>query len=86
VNGSIASCSGTTRHRHSAIRYVTLGQRHRGEDAGILAARKQIYEAAKQAHPERWSGNTRDWTPINEVWLNSPQETHQDASAEKKVA
>ncbi|MGB5464988.1 MAG: IS3 family transposase [Sedimenticolaceae bacterium] len=73
-------------HRHSGIRYVTPGQRHRGEDAAILAARKRLYEAAKDTHPERWSGDTRDWTPINEVWLNPPQETQQEASAEKKVA
>ena len=73
-------------HRHSGIRYVTPGQRHHGEDVAILAARKRLYEAAKDAHPERWSGDTRDWTPINEVWLTPPQETQQEASAEKKVA
>lgn len=69
-------------HRHSSIRYVTPGQRHRGEDVAILAARQQLYEEAKQARPERWSGNTRNWKPIDAVWLNPPQEV----SAEKKVA
>lgn len=59
-------------HRHSAIRYVTPGQRYRGGDVAILDERQRVYEAAKQAHPERWSGNTRDWTPIGEVWLNPP--------------
>lgn len=61
-------------HRHSAIRYVTPGQRHRGEDIDILAKRKVVYEQAKAAHPERWSGATRDWNPVTEVWLNPPKE------------
>ena len=61
-------------HRHSSIQYVTPGQRHRGEDVAILAARKRLYEEAKQERPERSSGETRNWTPINEVWLNSPKE------------
>ena len=69
-------------HRHSSIRYVTPGQRHRGEDVAILAARKQLYEDAKRVRPERWSGDTRNWTPIDEVWLNPPHEV----SAEKRVA
>ena len=73
-------------HRHSSIRYVTPGQRHRGEDVAILAARKRLYEAAKQARPERWSGDTRNWTPINEVWLNPPQEKESEGTAQKKVA
>ena len=73
-------------HRHSAICYVTPGQRHRGEDAAILADRKRLYEAAKQAHPERWSGETRDWTPINEVWLNPPRDQESEGPAATKVA
>ncbi len=47
-------------HRHSAIGFVTPAQRHRGEDADILVARKAVYEQAKARHPERWSGMTRD--------------------------
>ena len=73
-------------HRHSGIRYVTPGQRHRGEDMAILAARKRLYEAARQARPERWSGDMRNWTPVTEVWLNPPRELQQASSAEKKVA
>jgi len=73
-------------HRHSGIRYVTPGQRHRGEDAAILAARKRLYEAAKQARPERWSGDTRNWTPIDEVWLNPSKDQPTKGTVEKKVA
>jgi putative transposase len=57
-------------HRHSEIQYVTPAQRHRGEDAAILAQRKRVYEEAKKRHPERWSGETRNWSPVNVVVLN----------------
>ncbi len=73
-------------HRHSSIRYVTPGQRHRGEDTAILAARQRLYESAKQARPERWSGATRNWAPIHEVWLNPPRDQASDGTAHKKVA
>jgi putative transposase len=57
-------------HRHSRIRFVTPAQRHRGEDKVILAKRDAVYQAAKSAHPERWSGDTRNWSPVGEVMLN----------------
>lgn len=57
-------------HRHSRIRFVTPEQRHRGEDHGILEKRHAIYEAAKAANPARWSGKTRNWSPIGSVMLN----------------
>jgi transposase InsO family protein len=57
-------------HRHSALRFVTPGQRHRGEDIALLAQRHDLYEQAKGRHPERWSGPTRNWTPQDIVYLN----------------
>lgn len=62
-------------HRHSGIRYVTPGQRHRGEDRQLLAQRKSVYEAAKLQNPQRWSGATRNWSRQDEVWLNPERET-----------
>ncbi|SNX67530.1 hypothetical protein SAMN05878503_101166 [Cereibacter ovatus] len=59
-----------TEHRHSAIRFVTPDQRHRGEDKALLAERDRVYQQARAAHPERWSGKTRNWQPIGAVWLN----------------
>ncbi len=59
-----------TEHRHSAIRFVTPDERHRGEDHAILAKRHALNLAARDAHPERWSGKTRNWTPIAVVSLN----------------
>ena len=57
-------------HRHSALRFVTPDQRHRGEDCALLASRHQVYELARAARPERWSGPTRNWQPTASVWLN----------------
>jgi len=57
-------------HRHSGIRFVTPDQRHRGEDPALLAERHRVYQLARAAHPERWSGPTRNWQPIGSVWLN----------------
>ena len=60
-------------HRHSAIRFVTPAQRHDGQDISLLAKRTKVYEAAKQARPERWSGSTRNWQYVSEVHLNPDQ-------------
>lgn len=60
-------------HRHSAIRFVTPGERHAGLDAVLLSKRVEVYEAAKARHPERWSGATRNWQPIKAVYLNPDQ-------------
>ena len=65
-----------TVHRHRGIqpaccgRYVTPQQRHSGEDVAILRQRHEVYDAARRQHPTRWSGNTRNWGHIREVWLN----------------
>lgn len=52
--------------------------------ATMLAARKWLFEAAKQARPERLSGDTRNWTPINEVWLSPPQRKESEGIERKK--
>jgi len=58
-------------HRHSALKYVTPAQRHRGESAAILEARKEVLEEAKRKHPERWKGRpTRNLEEEQMVWLN----------------
>ena len=64
-------------HRHSAIRFVTPGQRHAGLDTALLSKRVEVYEAAKARHPERWSGATRNWQPIKVVYLNPDQHVGQ---------
>lgn len=57
-------------HRHSGIKFVTPQARHEGKDKAILANRKVVYEKAKRANPQRWSGATRNWERVNYVWLN----------------
>jgi len=62
-------------HLHSAIRYVTPSQRHRGEDKNLLVNRHKIYKQAQQKQPNRWSGKSRNWQQVEEVWLNCPKES-----------
>lgn len=57
-------------HQHSGIRFVTPQQRHSGEALPILERRKQLYRAARQRHPARWSRDIRNWNLPTEVWLN----------------
>jgi len=57
-------------HRHSAIKFVTPGQRHRMEDVAILENRKKLYLSVRKKYPQRWSGSIRNWQPDNVVYLN----------------
>jgi transposase InsO family protein len=57
-------------HQHSGIRFVTPAQRHDGHDVAILENRKQVYAAARERNPERWTRNTRNWERIDVVELN----------------
>jgi hypothetical protein len=53
---------------------VSQAQRHAGQDRAILAARDALYQQARQANPKRWSGKTRDWSPVGAVTLNPERE------------
>jgi transposase InsO family protein len=59
-----------TEHLHSGIRYVTPEDRHAGRGPAIFARRREVYAAARRAHPERWTGATRKWESVREVRLN----------------
>ncbi len=72
-------------HLHSAIKFVTPAQRHAGNDKTILAKRHQVYQAAKAKYPQRWSGNTRNWEPVQEVLLN-PDKANEYTSTVKRAA
>jgi transposase InsO family protein len=69
-----------TEHRHSGIGYVTPAQRHAGEDRSLLTARHELYQRARQANPRRWSGQTRDWTPVTSVTLNPERDAVMQAA------
>ena len=51
-------------------------------EGAFLAQREALYRQARARHPRRWSGATRDWTPIGAVTLNArPQPgTHREAA------
>jgi transposase InsO family protein len=75
-----------TKHRHSALKFVTPAQRHRGEDRALLAQRQRLYEAAKAQHPARWSGSTRNWEPEQIVFLNPGKPSTRQRHAPAKAA
>ena len=60
-------------HRHSAIRFVTPGQRHAGLDTAILEQRSALYETARVKNPLRWKRAIRNWRRIKIVYLNPDQ-------------
>ncbi len=57
-------------HRHSALNFVTPSERHAGLDVELLARRHELYERARRQNPHRWSGASRNWSPIGDVTLN----------------
>ncbi len=71
-------------HCHSAIRFVTPGQRHRGEEQAVLQQRTAVYENARAQHPSRWSGAIRNWTPIGPVSLNPGKPSDQEGGNSNK--
>lgn len=58
-------------HRHSGIKFVTPDERHSGQDAQVLEARRLVFESARRRHPERWTGAVRDCTPVGPVRLRT---------------
>jgi transposase InsO family protein len=76
-------------HLHSALKFVTPEQRHSGEDQLIREKRHKVYQMAKQQCPERWSGNTRNWSLPEVVTLNpnkKPELNKQGLSRQMRVA
>lgn len=61
-------------HLHSGIKFLSPYQRHYGLDIEIMKTRKETYLKAKAEHPERWSGDIRDWSLPEYVTLN-PMDT-----------
>ena len=63
---------------------MTPSQRHMGLDQEVLRKRKEVYEKAKERHPERWAKGTRVWSFSEEKWLNPRQEA--ETKKEAKVS
>jgi transposase InsO family protein len=73
-------------HRHSAIGFVTPHERHLQIDRLLLTNRAAVYAAARDRHPRRWSGTTRNWTRIETVHLNPEKPTDQTIPFNRKAA
>ncbi len=72
-------------HRHSGLNFLTPQQRHSGIGQEVLARRQALYEEARAAHPERWSGQARNWTLDDQVWLN-PERVKETKIQEKQTS
>ena len=72
-------------HCHSGLKYVTPGQRHRGEANDLLAHRREVYGRARLQNPTRWSGAIRNWHLADEVYLN-PERTQAPAGMYRHAA
>jgi len=66
-------------HQHSGINFVTPDARHQGLDKAILEKRTRVYEAARQKNPNRWSKKIRNWSMVEQVFLN-PKRDHKKAA------
>lgn len=64
-------------HKHGGLKFVTPAQRHEGKAHDVLRRREQVYAAARERCPERWSGATRNWSLKDEVWLNPERDLPQ---------
>jgi len=59
-------------HKHRNLKFVSPAERHCQADRAIFAARSRVYEQARARRPERWSRGTRNWSLVDQVWLNRP--------------
>lgn len=57
-------------HLHSGLKFITPMDRHTGKDIKIIKNRQRTYKLAREMHPNRWTGNVRNWIPNSEVLLN----------------
>ena len=74
-------------HKHSSLKFVTPSQRHYGQAGKCLNKRKELMEQAKARNPERWGcRSTRDWSLLNEVWLNPERSEASNEPLSKEAA
>ena len=66
-------------HKHSALKFVTPGQRHRGEDIALLEQRDEFYRQLKSQRPDRWRNQTRNWEHQRTMTLN-PEKQREKSS------
>ena len=69
---------------HSGLKFITPHQRHTRVDEGIMEGRHSIYLQAKERHPERWSGKTRNWRLPHVVALNANRKKRMAQTREQR--
>lgn len=65
-------------HRHSKIGFITPHQKHTGQSDALMKNRTEVYQAAKNKHPSRWSGQIRNWESTQAVFLNPEKSVQKD--------
>jgi putative transposase len=73
-------------HRHSSIGFVTPNERHESRDIELLNKRHRLYQQARAQHPERWSGNTRNWAHQKTVYLNPERQLQKQEKQKNQKA
>jgi len=56
---------------------VALGGHFSASAKEICQQRSEVYEAARQANPTRWSRSIRCWLQPKEMWINKPPEENE---------
>jgi len=74
LHSALAGATKTNACDLRGINWVTPATRHANEDDEVLSKRQAVYEAARQKHPYRWSGRTRNWERVEVVKLNPGKE------------
>ena len=74
--GLLSSCAGTTTIIVTAA-FATLARRNAmpGRIGQSLLPDMHLYLKAREQNPARWSGSTRNWTPIGTVTLNPERDS-----------
>jgi putative transposase len=84
---SITICTGyNEEHRHSAIKFVKPMERRTGMHVEILAAREALSAQAKAERPERWSGQTRDWSRPEVAVVNPDKPAEKSGARQQEMA
>jgi putative transposase len=73
-------------HKHSGLNFITPHQRHTDQADKIFTKRDEVYKAAREKHPHRWSKTTRNWTLTDEVWLNPETSTRSNETEDELVS
>ena len=65
---------------------AAIALNHKGSATVVLAARHALYQQAREANPRRWSGSTRDWTPVGAVTLNPERDCVVAAATQQRLS